>query len=100
MSALSHSDKSLTMNATDVEGSNLLRRLPAPNASELDVLATQINLLDEEISRQSMLLDSRIGEGESLSTAIWQATQELEQIQFGLRLNTDEKVASPAIGVQ
>ncbi len=100
MSALSHSDKSLTMNATDVEGSNLLRRLPAPNASELDVLATQINLLDEEISRQSMLLDSRIGEGESLSTAIWQATQELDQIQFGLRLNTDEKVVSPAIGVQ
>ena len=61
-----------------------------PDASELDALAKETDLVDRELSAYSLSLETRVGHGESISQSLWQATQELEQVQVGLKIPASE----------
>lgn len=70
--------------------------LAPPDASELDALAAEMDLVDRELSAYSLSVESRVGRGESISQSLWQAAQELEQVQVGLKIPTPSENSSSA----
>lgn len=74
------------------------QRMPAPNASKLDALAEETQLLSIEIDETKVAIDSRVGVSESLSTLLWEIEQELQQVEIGLSVpltKPNEKQKSP-----
>lgn len=80
----------LANNAPEQPSAHPLERIPAPNASELDAFAEQAENLNLEIDQTILMLDTRTGLGENISESLWQASQELEQVQVGLRIPVSE----------
>ncbi len=84
------------MMGSDMAGSEVVRAdtmppntmppntLPLVIPNELDVLASELQELDRQLGAYSLSIEARLAEDESLSAAVWQTSQEMEQVRSNL----------------